>query len=63
MKKFEYEVLTIKFGVFDKRKFAEDELNKQLNEMGKDGWELVTSIKAQYGGSTNEVSLIFKREL
>ena len=68
MKKFEYAIVNVKTkknswkidtGVID-----ENQLSKDVNEMGSQGWELVSSIPNAQGldGRTTEIVLIFKRE-
>ena len=67
MKKFEYAIVNVKTkknswkmdtGVID-----ENQLGKDVNEMGSQGWELVSSIpNAGVDGRTAEIILIFKRE-
>ena len=42
----------------------EDEITRTLNELGKEGWELVSAFDTNYeGGSTNAVVCILKRRV
>ena len=41
---------------------ADQDLTRELNEMGREGWELVSAFDTNYeGGSTNLVVCILKR--
>ena len=65
MRKFEYEVFKIelKTPTFGGKTVKEAELKERLNQLGKDGWELVTKIDSHKDGSTDSVFLLFKREI
>ena len=40
----------------------DEELTRELNQLGKDGWELVSAFGTNYeGGSTNTIVCILKR--
>ena len=61
-----WEYKTIKLtleGVFRKQINPED-FDTSLNQMGREGWELVTILGSAIGfGETNEVVAIFKRTM
>ena len=65
MKQFEYK--TLQFGPsgkwFKTVKMDDTELENQLNDMGKNGWELVNSIDHLKEGNTAKVIMLFKREI
>jgi hypothetical protein len=64
MKKFEYQTIIIEpKGIFG-GKINADSFTQTLNNMGKQGWELVNAVSSNeaYGGTKNIVC-IFKREL
>lgn len=62
MKTIEYKTLVVKFkGAFPPTLKVE-EVEKSLNGMGEQGWEMVSSIPKQIGASPIEHVLIFKRE-
>lgn len=64
MKKFEYKTLKTREKGFWSNKVDTDELGLYLNKLGFEGWELVSSVETNtYQGGTNEIILIFKREL
>jgi len=64
MEKFEYKTLfTDAKGVFG-GKVDQDDFQFELNELGKQGWELVNTFPAaQSYGSTRWVISIFKRKI
>ena len=63
MKKFEYKTLEVKLGgVFTSTPFKADEWEKELNALGRQGWELVTRVERNREGYTTRALLIFKRE-
>lgn len=71
MKKFEYMQFspTMKKGIMSKS-FDAKSLDNNLNQFGREGWELVTTIGlsgnagvASWGSSTTGVVFIFKREV
>ena len=67
MKKFEYKLLTINVGHFQKKGFQE-ELNAKFQEWGEKGWDLVkmepvSSENVFFRGSyTSKFLVVFKRE-
>ena len=64
MKRFEYKtyVFEIEQTIFFKSITNTDELNKKINALGNDGWELVNSINNLRNGFSREIVLLFKRE-
>lgn len=67
MNKFEYTTHSISFeerGIFHKLKsFDENSLSILLNQYGKDGWELISSLDILENGWTKSTLLMFKRPL
>ena len=67
MKRFEYKTLGIEMstkGKWLKTKAIEStEMVTKLNELGQDGWELVSSIDHAIDGYTIEILLLLKREI
>jgi hypothetical protein len=62
MKKFEYKEFTVKTKGIVSAKIADTFLN-QLNDYGKDGWELIQAVPfAQAYGRTSSVTFIMRRE-
>lgn len=64
MKRFEYKtyVFEIEQTLFFKSITNTDELDKKINALGRDGWELVTSVNNLRNGFSREIVLLFKRE-
>ncbi|MDP2909263.1 MAG: DUF4177 domain-containing protein [Nanoarchaeota archaeon] len=64
--KWQYKVIKLRTGTVMQNK-ALDKWNEELNELGKDGWELVDVIPmhAQLGlaGSTPEIRCFLKRSI
>jgi hypothetical protein len=58
MTKWAYKRIT--FDIFD---IEQDKFEKNLNEAGADGWELVASFDRERGGNSKECFFIFKRPL
>ncbi|MFS0839517.1 DUF4177 domain-containing protein [Paenibacillus sp. UNC499MF] len=65
MERWEYQ--TLKFftkGFFVGGKLDLDEFDQDLNEMGAQGWELISCFDtSQHQGSSKEVICVFKRKL
>ena len=63
MEKFEYKVMTFDTKGFWGGSVEVNQLEKQLNQLGNDGWEMVscTSTNQSYGASKSIVC-IFKRK-
>lgn len=61
---FEYKTITIHPKGTWSSKFDTNEIDKILNEMGQDGWELVSMEDKNFGyGSTECFYYTFKREI
>ena len=59
--RWEYQTLKVKPS-FWLGKVDNDDLRGQLNELGAQGWELVTVLDTNYGeGTTHEIVFVFKR--
>ena len=65
MKQFEYKTLEVEpSGKWIKTiKVDSSELEVQLNDIGKNGWELVNSIDISREGNSVKVIMLFKREI
>ncbi len=65
MKQFEYKTLEFEpSGKWVKSiKIDSSELEVQLNDMGKNGWELINSIDYSVEGYTLKVIMFFKRQI
>lgn len=66
MKKFEYKTILIKSSGpwWSSGKIDPDQITVQLNELGQDGWELISAFDTNIAyGQTGAVFLILKREL
>lgn len=61
--KFEYRIkkYRVKGGSLTEMKIELNEMEAQFNEMGGDGWELVTVSEANLDGGTSWVWATFKR--
>ena len=45
------------------QKLEDENLMEEMNVLGSEGWELVTSIDNKIGGSSISIVLIFKRAM
>jgi Domain of unknown function (DUF4177) len=64
MKKFEYKTLKTKEEGFWVGTVNTEHLEVYLNKLGLVGWELVSVIETnKHHGTTNEIILLFKREI
>lgn len=63
MRTWEYKTILLPIKYWYTVKIDEEEYQKQLNQLGGEGWELVTGHPTSAGGNTNTTMLIFKREL
>lgn len=64
MKRWEYQVLQLDATGFYGGKINAEAMDHELNDLGQEGWELVTSFDSnKYQGETRSVFLLFKREL
>lgn len=63
MKRFEYKTLEIKLKGTWGTKFDTVEIDKALNELGSQGWELVSVESRDMGGTPYGYFYTFKREI
>ncbi len=65
MKQFEYKNIEFEpSGKFIKSiRIDSSELENQLNEIGRNGWELVNSTDYSLNGYTQKIIMFFKREI
>ncbi|MFN0083509.1 MAG: DUF4177 domain-containing protein [Ferruginibacter sp.] len=64
MKKFEYRILTVPTKGWMKYRQDFDKLLVELNELGKQGWEITTALPNMYQtGSYSTNIIILKREI
>ena len=65
MKKFRYKTLQFNLGGGFKwnKGFNVEEIDLKLNEMGEEGWELVTKADNTQSDGTVNIILIFKQEV
>ncbi|MFK7970268.1 MAG: DUF4177 domain-containing protein [Bacteroidia bacterium] len=64
MQQFEYLTLRVRERGFIGKRVNPKKLNKSLNELGQEGWELSSSFEThEDDGETKDVFLIFKRPL
>ena len=62
MDKFEYKTLFTKASGFNGGKVDENMFQYELNELGQEGWELVSTVAPAQGfGDTRNLISIFKR--
>lgn len=67
IQQFEYKTIThtVKRTLFSKRKYTTEtsDLEAELDQLGKIGWELTGQFTQVYNGFTDKVVFIFKRPL
>lgn len=63
MKRFEYKTLKIEPKGFWGTKLVAEEIDKILNELGRQGWELVCIQDLAVSGSSWTFHYTFKREI
>jgi Domain of unknown function (DUF4177) len=65
MKNFEYKVLDVPaYGFWYGGKIDHQELSTKLNELGRQGWEVVSSgVTNMWGGASRGVYIVLKREI
>ena len=63
MKQFEYRILDVIAGGFWGGKIDAQELTDKLNELGREGWEVVSTVDLnRYEGGTKGLLVMLKRE-
>ncbi|TCV07255.1 uncharacterized protein DUF4177 [Sphingobacterium alimentarium] len=62
MKRFEYKTLKIEPRGFWGNKLDAEEIDKVLNELGRQGWEMVSMQDLSVSGSSWTFHYTFKRE-
>jgi hypothetical protein len=61
---WEYKTIKLAAKGFTGGKFDENQLDLYMNQLGSEGWELVTGFDTNKGyGETRDVVVIFKRPL
>ncbi|HLW63501.1 MAG TPA: DUF4177 domain-containing protein [Flavobacterium sp.] len=63
MKRFEYKTIEIKPKGFWGTNFNTEEIDKELNKLGSQGWELVAVESRDMGGTIYGFHYTFKREI
>jgi hypothetical protein len=64
MKRFEYKTLYSKAMGINGGKINQKTLEKELNQLGAEGWELVSTVSSNQGtGYTKDIISILKRVL
>lgn len=58
---WEYKTIELDFSGFFSAKVDEGRLEREMNDLGQQGWELVTTIDIASTGSSTGVVLLFKR--
>ena len=63
-KRFEYMIVTAEAGgVFSSGKVNFEAIHDSINELGEEGWELVSTMDTNaHEGRTRDVVMFFKRE-
>ncbi|XID94859.1 DUF4177 domain-containing protein [Paenibacillaceae bacterium WGS1546] len=62
MEQWEYKTLKYKTGGFLGGKVDEEEFEEQLNEFGRQGWELVSCFDTSMGqGTSRDIIVVFKK--
>jgi hypothetical protein len=55
---FEHRIVTFGLGW---KGFDHDEMERQLNELGRQGWEAVTSLQPSVGAAPTDILVLLKR--
>ena len=60
--KWEYKILKVNTTGFMGGKFDDERLTREMNDLGRDSWELVSGFDTNMGqGASRDIVLIFKR--
>lgn len=62
MKKYEYKVFKVKPKSVWSSKIEPEEIEKGLEELSKEGWELVSTTPITQTGTTMEIVFLLQRE-
>jgi hypothetical protein len=63
MTQWEYHIYTLRAEGFTGGKIDTESMDREINALGTDGWQLVSTVDTNYsGGGTRNIVLIFKRE-
>jgi len=62
-KRFEYKTIVIEPTGFWRTKYDTAEIDKTLNALGMEGWELISVETKDYGGTAYGFHYTFKREI
>lgn len=57
-KVFEHKIVTFGLGW---KGFDHDEMERQLNELGRQGWEVVSSLQPSVGAAPTDILVLVKR--
>jgi hypothetical protein len=66
MTRFEYKTISVstkKKNAFSMIYLDKEKLNESLKDLGEQGWELVSTINHNLGGSMVEILMVFKRAI
>jgi hypothetical protein len=55
---FEHKIVTFGLGW---KGFDHDEMERQLNELGRQGWEAVSSLQPSVGAAPTDILVLLKR--
>lgn len=62
--KWEYKILKIdSVGFWGGLKVDDDSLEKQMNELGEQGWEMTKVLPIETNESTTTVAIFFRRQM
>lgn len=63
MEQWEYKTLKVKSGGFLGGKVDTEKLQEEMNQLGREGWELVSCFDTSMGeGASREIISVFKRK-
>jgi hypothetical protein len=57
-KVFEHRILKFELGW---KGFDRDEMERQLNDLGREGWEAVSSLQPSIGAAATDILVLLKR--